>query len=323
MAPLRLRVGPGDGPAGPSTAREALARRFPPLLDPAATDLGVRFARGDVLRADGTAWTADDEVAPGDELWLHREIAAEDVPEIELPVLVDDGHLLVIDKPHGMATTPRGAHILSSALVRLRRARGQDDLVPLHRLDRRTAGVLALGVRPSERGAYQRLFAEGAVRKEYLAVLDVPDVPDVADVPDGPGVGACPDAPARPEAWRPVAAERRTLTDRLERRRGDLQTAIVAGEPNAETDVEVLAVAPGRALVRLRPRTGRTHQLRAQLAHRGTPIAGDDLYPSPREESACGELQLLARSIAFDDPVTGLPRRIVSRRALALAEGLG
>ncbi|GAB2535508.1 pseudouridine synthase [Brachybacterium huguangmaarense] len=320
MAPLCLRVGPGAGPARPSTAREALARRFPPLLDPAATDLDTRFARGDVVRADGTAWAADEEVAPGDELWLHREIAAEDVPEIELSVLVDDGHLLVIDKPHGMATTPRGAHILSSALVRLRRARGQDALVPLHRLDRRTAGVLALGVRPSERGAYQRLFAEGAVRKEYLAVLDVPDVPDV---PDGPGVGACPDAPARPEAWRPVAGERRTLTDRLERRRGDLQTAIVAGEPNAETHVEVLAVAPGRALVRLMPRTGRTHQLRAQLAHRGTPIAGDDLYPRRREESACGDLQLLARSIAFDDPITGQPRRILSRRSLALAEGLG
>ena len=61
---------------------------------------------------------------PGDELWFHRELRPEAIPDVELPVLHLDDHLLVIDKPHDMATMPRGAHVLASALVRLRRETG-------------------------------------------------------------------------------------------------------------------------------------------------------------------------------------------------------
>src|SRR5690606_3818412 len=114
---------------------------------------------------------------PGDELWFHRELRAEEVPEVELPVLLRDEHLLVLDKPHDMATMPRGAHVLSSALVRLRRRTGLVELSPLHRLDRRTAGVLAFGVRAQERAAYQGLFARGEVDKEYRARVRAPDDP--------------------------------------------------------------------------------------------------------------------------------------------------
>jgi tRNA pseudouridine32 synthase/23S rRNA pseudouridine746 synthase len=293
LDPVRWRVGPEATPH--STALSALAARFPALLDPAAVPLSERFANGEVLRADGTAWTAEDPLAPGDELWFHRELREERVEGPDPAILLADDHLLVVDKPHDMATMPRGAHVLASALVRLRRATGITTLTPLHRLDRRTAGVLALGIRPEERAAYQGLFARGEVDKEYLARVHLHED---TRIPRTPG-------------------QRFVMSDRLGRTRGELQTRAVPGEPNALTEAEVRSSDGATAQVRLTPRTGRTHQLRAQLALRGAPIVGDDLYPRVREVGPDDPaLSLLARTLAFTDPVTGRARRFRSRREL-------
>ncbi|WP_245822561.1 pseudouridine synthase [Brachybacterium avium] len=247
-------------------ALELLQERFPALADPAATPLPARFAAGEIVDAQGRAWAAEDLVGPGEQLWFHRELRAEAVPEVELPVLHRDEHLLVIDKPHDIATMPRGAHILASALVRLRRATGIQTLVPLHRLDRRTAGVLAFGIRPAERSVYHQLFARHEVDKAYEALV----VPEPgSSLPRGPG-------------------ERCTMRDRLLKQRGELTTGVLTGPANAETELEVLeAGSEGVLRVGLWPRTGRTHQLRAQLAVRGAPILGEDLYwPSQRSRPA-------------------------------------
>ncbi|WP_422116829.1 pseudouridine synthase [Brachybacterium sp. UNK5269] len=287
--------------SGARGALDSLRERFPALADPAASPLGERFARGEVVDADGAPWAAQDLVGPGDELWFHRELRAEQVPAAELSILHRDDHLLVLDKPHDMATMPRGAHVLSSALVRLRRTTGIETLVPLHRLDRRTAGVLAFGIRPEERSAYQQLFARGEMDKEYEARV----------------------VPAADSALPRRVGEQALLRDRLVRTRGIATTQVVPGEPNAETLLEVRALeADGTLQLRLRPRTGRTHQLRAQLAARAAPILGEDLYPPPpartaTEPPASLPLQLLARSLAFTDPLTGDRREFRSRRELA------
>lgn len=291
LDPVRWRVPAGtDG-----DARTVLASRFPPLLDPGATPLADRFAAGEIVRADGTAWTAADRVRAGEEFWFHRELRPEQVPDVELPVLLHDEHLLVVDKPPGMATMPRGEHILASALVRLRRSTGCHDLSPLHRLDRATAGVLLFGVRSEERAAYQELFARREVHKTYRALVDLTEV-------------------ASGSLWR--TGKRFVLRDRLEKRRGELRTRVVPGEPDAITAVHVLEERAGPTrLLELHPRTGRTHQLRAQLAAAGAPIRGDELYPVPREVPAPeGDLHLLALSVCFTDPVTGEVRELVSRR---------
>lgn len=283
-------------PEAPATAGAlaALRERFPALADPAATPLCERFARGEFVDADGRAWRAEDAVGPGHELWFHRELRDEHVPEIDLEILHHDDHLLVLDKPHDMATMPRGAHVLASALVRLRRSTGIRTLVPLHRLDRRTAGVLAFGIRPEERSAYQQLFARGAAQKTY-------------------------EARVRPEPGARIpttAGEQAVLRDRLGKRHGQLTAQVLEGEPNAVTSLEVIDVAAdGTTALRLRPRTGRTHQLRLQLSARDAPILGEDLYPRPFEPPSM-PLQLLARSLAFTDPVTGQERRFLSTRTL-------
>lgn len=312
LSPTRWAVPAG---AEPAIALDALAARFPALLDPAATPLPERFARGEIVRADRRPWSASDLAGPTDELWFQRELRPEHVPDAPLPNLLQDDHLLVIDKPHDVATMPRGAHVLASALVRLRAQTGIESLAPLHRLDRRTAGVLAFGIQPQERAAYQQLFARGEVRKEYRAIVLPGRQP-------GPGAGQGPG----PTADVPVLRAGQTwqMSDRLEKRHGDLQTRIVPGAPNAHTEVIVLEAGPGGgapALLQLTPRTGRTHQLRAQLAHRGLPIAGDDLYPEIRTIGAEDPpLALLARLLAFTDPITGEAREVRSRRELP---GLG
>lgn len=287
-------VVPPSTPARP--AAQALRERFPALADRQATPLLERFARGEIVAGDGAAWSADDLVGPGDQLWFHRELRAEEVPEVALSILHRDDHLLVLDKPHDMATMPRGAHVLSSALVRLRRATGITTLSPLHRLDRRTAGVLVFGIRPEERSAYQQLFARGEVDKEYLARVRPGD---------DTGIPL-------------MVRARAVLRDRLHKERGHLTTSVVEGVPNALTDLEVLArERDGTTVLRLQPRTGRTHQLRAQLSARGAPILGEDLYPRPMTtESDQRHLQLLAHSVEFTDPITGQRRSFGSDREL-------
>jgi tRNA pseudouridine32 synthase/23S rRNA pseudouridine746 synthase len=284
---VRWRV-PQDARPGP--AAHMLRERFPALADPEATALAARFAAGEIVDAQGRAWAATDPVGPGDELWFHRELREEEVPAAPLPILFRDEHLLVIDKPHDVATMPRGAHILSSALVRLRRQTGIAELVPLHRLDRRTAGVLAFGILPAERSAYQELFARREVDKRYEALV----------------------RPGKDCTLPREAGERAVLEDRLIKERGVLTAAVVPGTPNALTALDVLGPADGGALrLALRPRTGRTHQLRVQLSSRGAPIVGEDLYPVPPAEPD-GPLRLLARTLAFNDPITGRAREFHS-----------
>ncbi|GAA4530156.1 pseudouridine synthase [Brachybacterium paraconglomeratum] len=309
---------PQDAPSA-GAALEMLSRRFPALIDPAATPLPARFAAGEIVDPDGRAWGAQELLSPGDELWFHRELRPEQVPDIELRILHRDGHLLVLDKPHDMATMPRGMHILASALVRLRRETGIETLVPLHRLDRRTAGVLAFGIRPEERSAYQQLFARAEVEKEYEARI----IRSVSST-----------LPRRP-------GESCQLRDHLVKRRGELTSQVLSGVPNAESELEVIAAATERdgeaaeagdaeesggvLNVLLRPRTGRTHQLRVQLASRGAPILGEDLYwpaqrPRPSEQvwPEGLPLQLLARRLRFMDPITGAQRDFRSSQALGM-----
>jgi tRNA pseudouridine32 synthase/23S rRNA pseudouridine746 synthase len=200
-----------------------------------------------------------------------------------------------IDKPHFLATMPRGRHVAQTALVRLRRQLGLDELSPAHRLDRLTAGVLLFTTRREIRGAYQTMFARGAVRKTYLARAAV-----------NPGL-----------------VLPREVHSRIIKHRGNFQAVEEAGEPNAVTLVELIS-ADG--LYRLTPRTGRTHQLRVHMAALGIPIDGDPLYPDVIDVAAedfSRPLQLLAQRIEFEDPRSGERREFVSERRLSAALDAG
>jgi tRNA pseudouridine32 synthase / 23S rRNA pseudouridine746 synthase len=273
LGPARLRV--HGGPLG-----DELARRFGP-------DVAAKATAGEVVDRRGVALDPGTVLPAGAVVYLYRELRDEVPVPFDIPVLYQDEDIVVADKPHFLATMPRGRHVAQTALVRLRRELGLDELSPAHRLDRLTAGVLLFTARREVRGAYQTMFARGAVHKSYLARAEVD----------------------------PNVVLPREVSSRIIKRRSSFQAIEESGEPNAETLVELLP----DGLYRLTPRTGRTHQLRVHMASLGLPIYGDPLYPNVVDVAAddfSTPLQLLAQRIEFDDPLSGIRREFVSRRQL-------
>ncbi|MET3987356.1 pseudouridine synthase [Streptomyces sp. PvR034] len=251
---------------------------------------------GRVYGSDGRPRRADDPYERDAFLWFHRDLPAEHPAPAVPRVLYRDAHLLVVDKPHFLATTPRGSHVTQTALALLRHRLELPALSPAHRLDRLTAGLLMFSVRPEDRGAYQLLFQDRRVHKEYEAV-----------------------APHDPALDLP-----RTVRSRIEKTRGTMAAIQVpGGEPNAETRVELIEHRGALGRYRLTPHTGRTHQLRVHMNGLGAPILGDPVYPEvgdPAPDDYRRPLQLLARVLSFTDPVTGLAHRFESARTLGAWE---
>lgn len=274
-----------------ASLRDHLVERLAVGLTPAQVD--AMLAAGEFVDATGLPVPRDAPFVPRSVVWAHRDLPVEVPLPFDLDVLHHDARLVVVDKPHFMATMPRGDHVVNSALARARVLTGLPRLAPAHRLDRPTAGVLLFTTEQRWRAPYQTLFAQGRVHKEYLAV-----------------------APVRDDLELPTV--RRT---RVVKVHGVHQAHESAdGEPNAETTIELVERRGDLGLYRLTPRTGRTHQLRCQLSGLGLPIEGDPLYPAVREV-APGDftrpLQLLSAVLAFDDPVDGRARRFETRRRLA------
>jgi tRNA pseudouridine32 synthase/23S rRNA pseudouridine746 synthase len=268
---------------------DELARRFGP-------EVAARAIAGEVVDQHGAVLDPATVLPAGAVVYLYRDLLDEVPVPFDIPVLYQDEDIVVADKPHFLATMPRGRHVAQTALVRLRRQLGLDELSPAHRLDRLTAGVLLFTTHREVRGAYQTLFARGAVHKTYLARSAVD----------------------------PNVVLPQVVRSRIVKRRSSFQAVEEAGEPNAETLVELSSASGGcpqssDGLYRLTPRTGRTHQLRVHLASLGLPIYGDPLYPNVidvADDAFSMPLQLLAQRIEFDDPLSGRRREFVSSRRL-------
>jgi tRNA pseudouridine32 synthase / 23S rRNA pseudouridine746 synthase len=274
LGPARLRV--RGGPLG-----DELLSRFGPAV-------AAKAIAGEVVDQQGAVLDPATVLPAGASVYFYRDLRDEVPVPFDIPVLYQDDSIVVVDKPHFLATMPRGRHVAQTALVRLRRELGLPELSPAHRLDRLTAGVLLFTTRRELRGAYQTMFARGIVHKTYLARAAV----------------------------NPDLALPRVVRSRIVKRRGHLQAVEEPGEPNAETLVE--SISPD-GLYRMTPRTGRTHQLRVQMASLGIPICGDTLYPKVidvSDDDFSQPLQLLAQAIEFDDPLTASRRRFVSSRRL-------
>lgn len=264
--------------------------------------LQARFTANEVVSQDGTPLSPDSTLATNAMVYFYRMPAPETPVPYDIPILHEDEHLLVVDKPPFMATMPRARHITETATVRLRRMTGNNELSPAHRLDRLTSGILVFTKDRTVRGAYQTLFAERRVTKTYEAIAPLADV--------SPGT-----------VWR----------SRMEKTPGELQGRIVEGEVNAITEVggvEPVDKAPYEAIhgslpeiakYTLKPQTGKTHQLRLHMLQAGIPIIGDPIYPAifPAEaEDMRIPMLLTATHISFVDPLTARPREFSSQLPL-------
>lgn len=258
---------------------------------PARAEVGRMLAAGYFVDDAGAPLAGEEPYRPHAFVWFHRELAPETPAPFAIDVLEVNERFVVADKPHFMATTPRGAHVTQTALIKLRVALDLPELAPAHRLDRLTAGVLVLTTRREYRGAYAGVFQSGGAHKTYEAL-----------------------APFDPTLEFP-----RLIVSHIEKRRGSLQAEMVDGEPNAETLIEVAEVRGAYARYLLTPATGKTHQLRLHMASLGLPILGDSLYPAVMDvapDDFTSPLQLIARRLWFTDPIDGTEREYTSRREL-------
>jgi tRNA pseudouridine32 synthase/23S rRNA pseudouridine746 synthase len=295
--PLPTRDGVGPScvglPHGPwPTIAEFLIERFPAITRNAWLE---RIVAGDVIDEHRIPVTIERRYESPLRVYYYRTLDGEVHIPFEEQVLFQDEQLVVADKPPFLPVTPTGKYLQESLLVRLKRKLKIDDLVPLHRIDRGTSGLVLFSVRRETRGAYQQMFPERRIAKHYEAV-----------VPWQEGVSSVPG----------------TYRSRLVDDEHFMRMREAPGEPNAETHIEVQEVRGGRALLKLSPVTGRKHQLRVHCLALGMPIENDPIYPVLLPENTDDfdkPLQLLAKSVAFQDPVTGDLRSFTSPRSLSLA----
>lgn len=194
-----------------------------------------------------------------------------------------DADVLVVDKPAGLPVQPGSGSDWNLCAWLATQPFGQATAVftpaPAHRLDRDTSGLVAIGLSPAGLRGLAAAFRDGTAQKIYFALV----------------------------AGRPPA-ERGTIDVPLrvlERVAADRPKAVVdaAGLP-ARTDYEVVACGQRRTLLRLVLHSGRTHQIRAHLAHLGLPIVGDRRYGAS-DRSPERRLCLHAAELALAHPVTG------------------
>lgn len=276
-------------PVGPwKTILDFLKERYPKVQ---VGDWRSRMKKGEVVDENGFALNPESPYCAGTHIFYYREVNSEiKIPFLER-IIHQDEHILVIDKPHFLPVIPSGRFLRETLLVRLKKSGNWQKLVPLHRIDRETAGLVLFSHNPLTRGKYAFLFQNRTVKKSYEAL-----------------------APVNSELSFPL-----TRQSRIVRGEPFFRMKEVEGNSNTETNINFVEEMAGGALYKLQPVTGKKHQIRLHLASLGIPIFNDRLYPDLRDKTDddfANPLKLLARSLVFKDPITGQERCFESERKL-------
>ncbi|MDM1268910.1 pseudouridylate synthase [Acinetobacter indicus] len=263
----------------PSSARTVyayLCQQFPHI---SAAEWLSRFQDGLVYDAHGQRLHIDSPFQAHTHCFYYRFLAHEVTVPFQHKILFENEDLLVVDKPHFLTMSPTGQYVQQTLLVRLKQQTGNEQLTPIHRLDRETAGVVLFSKQPASRGLYQQMFAERQVRKTYHAIA----------------------------AFRADLSFPCTTRYRMEKGQPFYTMQVVDGVPNSETAIDLLEHNGHLAKYLLKPVTGKQHQLRVHLNQLGIAILNDPFYPQVQhkaEDDFSAPLQLLAKDICFQDPIS-------------------
>ena len=277
-------------PSSASTVYAYLCQQFPHI---SAAEWQSRFQDGLVYDAHGQRLNIDSPFQAHTHCFYYRFLAHEVTVPFQHQILFENEDLLVVDKPHFLTMSPTGQYVQQTLLVRLKQQTGNEQLTPIHRLDRETAGVVLFSKQPASRGLYQQMFAERQVRKTYHAI-----------------------APFRADLSFPC-----TTRYRMEKGQPFYTMQVVEGTPNSETDIELFAHNGHLAKYLLKPVTGKQHQLRVHLNQLGIAILNDPFYPQVQhkaEDDFSAPLQLLAKDICFQDPISKATMAFSSQFGLTL-----
>ena len=274
----------------PKTVYSYLCAQFP-HIDP--SEWQSRFDNGLVYDAQGNTLTIESSFQANTHCFYYRFLAHEVHVPFQHQILFENEHLLVVDKPHFLTMSPTGQYVQETLLVRLKQQTGNEHLTPIHRLDRETAGVVLISKCVQSRGVYQQMFATRQVQKTYHAI-----------------------AVYRNDLSFPLITKLK-----MEKGQPFYTMQVVEGEPNSETEIQLLQHNGQWGKYELKPHTGKQHQLRVHLSHLGIPIQNDPFYPQvshKADDDFSAPLQLLAKHIHFTDPVTQKQMQFSSELELTL-----
>jgi len=262
----------------------ALIRGHPELSRRKAREV---IEKGQVTVDGATALDAGRSVAGTERIEWDANRPARRRARSSLPLLYEDGQLLVVDKPAGLLSVPSSPDardedtVLARVREYVRHLRPRQPYVGVvHRLDRDTSGALAFALEPATREALRALFRHHRIERRYLAL-----------------VGGAP----RGERGEVDLA----LRDEYEGGRRGVARPGEAARP-ALTRWRVVERLPGAALLEVELETGRQHQIRVHLAHVGLPVLGDSLYGKDARAPVAVRRQMLhAQLLGLTHPATG------------------
>lgn len=270
------------------TVYQCLCARFPNI----PTDVWyTRFVAKKVLDSQLQPLSILSAYKQGAQIFYFREVDAEPEIPFQEQILYESDHLLVVDKPHFLVVAPVGVYVEQSLLRRLQHKTDNANLVPIHRLDRVTAGLVLFAKTPIARDAYHALFRGKTVKKRYQAL-----------------------AKPLPDRHFPF-----NYASHITKGEPFFRMQESAGEANSETRLEVLNKMETYWHYALYPVTGKKHQLRVHMAALGAPILNDDFYPVMAEQAVedfSRPLKLLASDLWFKDPFTQKQQHFSSQLSL-------
>lgn len=254
-----------------------------------------RFIDGLVFNQMGQVLSADSPYQGNQHLYYYRHLAQEREVPFAHEIIFENEHLLVVDKPHFLTVSPGGQYVQQTLLTRLKQQFQLPHLTPIHRLDRETAGLIVFCKQKADRGIYQQLFAEKKIHKIYHAI-----------------------APYRPNYHFPLYFQAYMC-------KGTpfYTMQITHGIANSATWIELLQYQQNWAKYQLTPITGKQHQLRVHMNALHLPLRHDRFYPQVchlPDDDFSRPLQLLAKYLSFQDPITQKMMEFVSPRELFLTD---
>jgi tRNA pseudouridine32 synthase/23S rRNA pseudouridine746 synthase len=252
-----------------------------------------RIADHKVIDDAGSPITMATPYLPQKRIYYFREITSEPSIPLQEKILYQNDEILVACKPPFLPVTPSGPYVNECLLNRLLLKTGNSDIVPLHRIDRETSGLVLFSMNKKTRGRYAELFSKGHIEKIYEALSELTQCPERRE-------------------W--------TVENRLGRADVWFRNKVTAGPVNARSKIRLVEYEKNRARFLLYPTTGKKHQLRIHMSGLGFRIMHDRYYPAlldKQEDDLSKPLQLTSRRVKFTDPISGQVMEFESERQLA------